>query len=68
MQSNWSVCLPLKYLILVPEPDIREAKYFKFTVRKFKELQRGKTIIFWRFAQIPPPQDLFLYTPLISTN
>ena len=43
MQGNWTVCVPLKYLLL-----IQEAKCFEFTV------------------QIPPPPDLFLYTPLIS--
>ena len=31
MQGNWTVCVPLKYLILMP--DIQEAKYFEFTVQ-----------------------------------
>ena len=31
MQGNWTACVPLKYLILMPE--IQEAKCFKFTVQ-----------------------------------
>ena len=31
MQGNWTVCVPLKYLILMP--DIQEAKCFEFTVQ-----------------------------------
>ena len=31
MQGNWTVCVPLKYLILMP--DIQEAKYIEFTVQ-----------------------------------
>ena len=31
MQFNWTVCVPLKYLILIP--DIQEAKCFEFTVQ-----------------------------------
>ena len=30
-QINWTVCVPLKYLILMP--DIQEAKCFEFTVQ-----------------------------------
>jgi len=33
MQGNWTVCVPLKYLILMP--DILEAKCFEFTVQIF---------------------------------
>ena len=31
MQGNWTVCVPLKYIILMP--DIQEAKCFEFTVQ-----------------------------------
>jgi len=31
MQGNWTVCVPLKCLILMP--DIQEAKCFEFTVQ-----------------------------------
>ena len=30
MQGNWTVCVPLMYLMLMP--DIQEAKCFEFTV------------------------------------
>ena len=33
MQGNWTACVPLKYLILMP--DILEAKCFEFTVQIF---------------------------------
>ena len=31
MQGNWTVCVPLKHLIFMP--DIQEAKCFEFTVQ-----------------------------------
>ena len=31
MQGDWTECVPLKYLILIP--DIQEAKFFEFTVQ-----------------------------------
>ena len=46
MQGDWTVCVPLKYLILVL--DIQEAKCSEFTVQTskkcigFQELQKGK--------------------------
>ena len=33
MQGNWTVCVPLKYLILMS--DIQKAKFFEFTVQMF---------------------------------
>ena len=58
MQGNWTVCVPLKHLIFMP--DIQEAKCFEFTVQILPPPQElpggGKHVL--------PPQELFLYTPL----
>ena len=65
MQGNWTVCVPLKYLILMP--DIQEAKYFEFTVQIFPSIGApGGGAKKLRFVHILPPIDLFLYTPFIQ--
>ena len=53
MQGNCTVCVPLKYLLLMP--DIQEAKW----VRQMLSIYSSN------FA---PPLDLFLYTPLNSVE
>ena len=48
-------------------PDIQEAKCFEFTDQMLPPplgAFRGGGQIFWRFAQISPSLQLFLYTPL----
>ena len=48
-------------------PDIQEAKCYEFTVRILPPplgAPRGGQKFFLRFAQILPPLDLFLHTPL----
>ena len=65
MQSNWTECVSLKYLILMP--DIQEAKCFKFKVQipppPIGAPRRGKKYFALR-ANLAPTLDLFLYTPL----
>ena len=58
-------------MYLIRMPDIKEAKCFEFTVQILPPplaAPRGGKQICWRFAQLSPPQDLFLYTPLLTKN
>jgi len=58
--------VPFKYLILMP--DIQEAKCYEFTVQIGAPIGGGPKKIS-RFMQIlPPPLDLFLYTPLTNSE
>ena len=57
MQGNWIVCVPLKYLILIP--DIQEAKCFEFTVKILPP-----ALIVHRGGQILPPSPNRLFSRL----
>ena len=64
MQGHWTVCVHLKYLILMP--DIQEAKCFEFTVHILPPpllggpRGRGGEIYFWAREILPPPRIISL--------
>ena len=68
MQGDWTVCAPLKYLIVVRlMPDIKEVKCFIFTAQIVPPLL-GEGKIFFLHLQIWPPVDLILYTTLFGRH
>ena len=60
MQGNWPVCVPLKYLILMP--DIREAKCFEFPPTPLELLGGGGKFFFTSRKFVSPP-NFFSVTP-----
>ena len=67
MQGNWTVCVPLKYLIL--RPDIQEAKCFEFTVQMLPPplgAFRGGGKFFGASHKFRPPYNYFCIRPCPS--